>query len=68
MSLAEDFLGAYDASPMSDNSQIAATKQDVSLLMEEIGKLYEANQRWKEEIIETIEQKIDASVKIKRAF
>jgi|CXWL01.1.fsa_nt_gi hypothetical protein len=36
----------------SDNTQSSATKQDIALLMEEIGKLYDANQRWKDEIIQ----------------
>ena len=36
----------------SDNTQSPATKQDIAMLMEEIGKLYDANQRWKDEIIQ----------------
>lgn len=30
--------------------QARATKQDITLLMNEIGKLYDANERWKEEL------------------
>lgn len=44
---------ALYSAPMFDSSQAAATKQDIQMLMEEIGKLYDANQRWKDEIIQT---------------
>jgi len=37
---------------MVDNSQSPATKQDIFLVMQEIGKLYDANERWKNEIID----------------
>jgi hypothetical protein len=36
---------------VQDDSQAAATKQDIQMLMDSMGKLYEANERWKEEII-----------------
>ncbi len=43
----------YAESPMSsDNSQAAATKQDIKMIMDQIGKLYDANERWKDEILE----------------
>jgi len=31
--------------------QAAATKRDIAMLMDEIGKLYVANQKWKDEIM-----------------
>lgn len=38
---------------MPNNDAAApATKEDIRLLMEQIGKLYDANARWKDEIIE----------------
>ncbi|MEK7218184.1 MAG: hypothetical protein AAB728_01825 [Patescibacteria group bacterium] len=33
-----------------------ATKQDIALLMESIGKLYNADERWKDEIIDANER------------
>ena len=33
---------------MNESSQAPATKQDVSMIMSEIGKLYDANERWKD--------------------
>lgn len=35
---------------MADQDQSPATKQDIRLLMDEIGKLYQANEKWKEEL------------------
>lgn len=42
-------------------SSAPATKQDIQMLMEEIGKLYDTNAQWKQEIIETMDKKISAS-------
>jgi hypothetical protein len=38
-----------------------ATKEDIGLLMEAIGKLYSANQQWKEEIIDHLDKRVAAS-------
>lgn len=35
---------------MAKDSQAPATKTDIAMLMKEIGKLYDAQDRWKEEI------------------
>lgn len=35
---------------MSPDPQAAATKADIAMLMQEMGKLYNANERWKEEL------------------
>ena len=44
-----------------------ATKEDIAMLMDSIGKLYIANKEWKDEIIDSldarIEKKINASEK-----
>lgn len=32
------------------------------MLMDEIGKLYDANQRWKDEVIETLDGRIDGRI------
>jgi hypothetical protein len=37
---------------MKHDENAPATKKDVQLLMEEIGKLYVANERWKDEILD----------------
>lgn len=44
---------------MNTNSQAPATRQDIGILMGQIGKLYDANQRWKEEIIEGFDRRMD---------
>lgn len=50
---------------MAHPSPAPATKEDIQLLMQEIGKLYDANARWKGEI----EDRIDASEeRMKRHF
>lgn len=41
---------------MTFDSTAPATKQDVRLLMDEIGKLYRANERWKDEILDADEK------------
>lgn len=41
---------------MSPTDDAPATKKDITMLMTEIGKLYEANERWKDEILESSEQ------------
>ena len=51
----------YARVPMHDDKQTAATKQDVQLLMQEIGKLYDANQRWKQEVMQNTDDRISAS-------
>lgn len=38
----------------SHDPQAAATKEDIALLMEEFGKLYEATERWKNEMAGTM--------------
>ncbi len=42
-----------------------ATKDDIQMLMGEIGKLYDANERWKDEILGTNQQRKE---EIKRHF
>lgn len=49
--LASSLELAY-APAMPDDGQAPATKEDVRLLMESIGRLYDANERWKEEVKE----------------
>lgn len=34
-----------------DESQAPATKADIAALMDQIGKLYDANEGWKEEVL-----------------
>jgi hypothetical protein len=36
--------------PKPDDDKAPATKADIQLLMAEIGKLYDANERWKDEL------------------
>jgi len=36
---------------MSADSSAPATKADIRMLMDEIGRLYDANQRWKDDIL-----------------
>ncbi len=40
---------------MSTDPTAPATKQDIALLMNEIGKLYSANEGWKEDLTEKME-------------
>jgi predicted nucleic acid-binding Zn-ribbon protein len=40
---------------MPDDSA-PATKNDIAMLMDEIGKLYDANEKWKDEILEANEK------------
>lgn len=40
-----------------------ATKKDIEMLMGEIGKLYDANERWKDDILVGVDGKILASEK-----
>ena len=35
---------------MTDDKQAPATKQDMAMLMDELGKLYDVNERWKDEL------------------
>jgi hypothetical protein len=46
---------------MTSDPNATATKQDIQLLMEEMGKLYAANERWKNEIIDEVDGRIVAS-------
>jgi hypothetical protein len=39
-----------------------ATKADVRMLMDEIGKLYDANKRWKDEVIRELDGRIDGKI------
>lgn len=39
---------------MPPDDTIPATKADIRLLMEEMARLYDANQRWKDEILEHV--------------
>ncbi len=36
--------------------QAPATKQDIAMLMQEIGKLYDANERWKDDLHDDMER------------
>ncbi len=40
---------------MTRDDTAPATKQDIRLLMDEIGKLYAANERWKDELADRTE-------------
>jgi hypothetical protein len=44
---------------MSKASQAPATKADITMLMGEIGKLYDANERWKEELKRHFDIKVE---------
>jgi hypothetical protein len=46
---------------MTRDETAPATKQDIRLLMDEIGRLYAANERWKDEIIDQVDERIAAS-------
>jgi len=39
-----------------------ATKDDIQALMEQIGRLYDANERWKGEVIEETKRHFDLTV------
>lgn len=41
---------------MAVQDQSPATKQDILMLMDELGKLYQANERWKNEILDADEK------------
>lgn len=41
--------------PQKDD-QAPATKQDVALLMRQMGKLYDATEKWKDEILDATEK------------
>ncbi len=54
---------------MPKDDQAPATKKDVKMLMGHIGRLYDANERWKNEIIHTVDGKIeDSEERTKRYF
>ena len=45
---------------MTQHDQAApATKQDIGMLMESMGKLYVATERWKDELVGTMEEKME---------
>jgi hypothetical protein len=46
----------------SKTGNAPATKADIGMLMDEIGRLYDANQRWKDEIIGTLDERIDSRI------
>jgi hypothetical protein len=46
---------------MAKGSQAPASKEDIRLLMEQIGRLYDSNERWKDEIIREVDGRIAAS-------
>lgn len=43
-----------------------ATKFDIELLMNSVGRLYDANERWKQEIIQETNDKFDFTVETLR--
>jgi hypothetical protein len=47
---------------MPKDSKAPATKQDIQMVMTAIGKLYDANERWKDEIIGEVDGKINAKI------
>jgi len=47
---------------MSSAKSAPATKNDIGLLMTEMGRLYDANARWKEEIIRETKHHFDLRV------
>lgn len=51
--LAAGLRGTYCRSVVTDPTA-PATKADIALLMQEMGKLYDANYRWKEELKEYV--------------
>ena len=58
---------------MNDDTKTPATKADIQLLMAEIGKLYDATEQWKEQVIEevnkqTAEQIAASEARMKRHF
>ena len=56
---------AVDCFRMPKISRVSATKTDIAMLMSEIGKLYDANHRWKDEITRQIG---DSEQRTKRHF
>ena len=55
-------LGNCTIAPMSDDVQVPATKADIQMLMEQMGKLYDASEQWKEEVITTLDERIDGKI------
>jgi hypothetical protein len=47
---------------MPKDSKAPATKQDIQMVMTALGKLYDANERRKDEIIGEVDGKIDAKI------
>jgi hypothetical protein len=47
---------------MVTDPQALATKQDIALLMEQIGKFYLATERWKNELEERLDTKLQKAV------
>ena len=47
---------------MSDDIQTPATKEDIRLLMEQIGNLYDASERGKAEVITTLDERIEGKI------
>lgn len=45
---------------MAKESAAPATKDDIKLLMDEIAKFYQASERWKNELTENVEAKMEA--------
>lgn len=43
-----------------DDATAPATKDDIRLLMEQIGRLYDANARWKDEIIQHFDVAVES--------
>jgi predicted methyltransferase len=46
---------------MTTDPNAPATKEDIRLLMDELGRLYAANERWKDDIIGQVDERIVAS-------
>jgi len=44
--------------PKKDPQQVPATKQDIALLMRELGKMYDALERWNREFCEELSGQI----------
>ena len=47
---------------MTYDPSASATKEDIAMLMDSIGKLYIANKEWKDEIIDTLDERMDGKI------
>src|SRR5437588_7572139 len=61
-SLARGAPSALPCPRMTPKPPPPATKEDIQMLMEQIGRLYDANEHWKDEVIEETKRHFDLTV------